>query len=215
MSIPFTPFRVALVTGLVVFASIGAPRIAGFRDSVREKIEERIGNARGYPIPASAQAATAPLIKYKDNSGRTFYVSSEDAVPAQYRSRAELNPRLPKVTYSDFPIQELRKPKAKKGDSDGSELPLLSQNRKPSGDGQVNNFSSSGSSNGNRSGGAEGKGKGGRGGGDNGDDYDDSDEIGLDGNRGGDRIGFIKKWLYFVRDTFNEASDHLSGRRNP
>jgi|688.fasta_scaffold115892_3 hypothetical protein len=211
MSIQFTPFRVAVVTGLVVFASIGAPRIAGFRDTVREKVAQRIADARGSARTVSAQSSTSSLIKYKDNSGRTFYVSSLETVPTQYRATAELNPRLPKVTYSDFPIQELRKPHLE--NSEISHAPLLAQNRKQGAHNQVNNFNSSSFSNGQREGRAEARGKGEPGGGDDGSDFDGSDISGLGGSGGRDRIGYIKKWLFFVRDTFNQASTILSGAK--
>lgn len=43
-----------------------------------------------------------PLIRYKDGSGRQYYVSSIESVPVEFRTQAEVNPDLPRLNRGEF-----------------------------------------------------------------------------------------------------------------
>ena len=195
MAIQFTPMRVALLTGVVVFASVGAPKIASIRRTITGDTFDKMAETAYQPfalvtdsVSQRSSASTSPLFRYKDKNGRTHYVSTESAIPQEYRSVAESNLKLPKVTYTDFPSPNFAtSPQATiKRKPEG--LPLRSAQRRenpPAGDN--NTFQPPPQP-----------------------QQTSKKQDSADSSNQEERLGFIKSWLNFVKDTFNQASQLLS-----
>ena len=196
MSIPFTPMRVAAITGVVVFASVAAPKIAAIRSSLGGETLSNVASTVEGKLALVTQKTsrdtspiTAPLFRYKDKSGRTHYVSTEAAIPAEYRAIAESNLKLPKVTYSDFPTPEPLKRAPTRSQSEDETLPYKSAARKPPSAAapEVPYIAPPSTQRSQRDG--------------------ESDPT---SSSSSDKLGLIKYWLNFVKDTFMKASEHLS-----
>jgi hypothetical protein len=193
--IPFTPFRVALFTGLVVFGSLGAPQLAAFRDNVKQELKASL---LGSGQPPSAQSAEVPLIRYKDDRGRTNYVSTMAAVPPKYRHKAQENVRLPKVTYQDraFPAApvsngETVSPRVMHATSDPSRTRATRQNQGRSGASYQSPQVAGGDS--------------------GGPDTARSSHERESGDEQEGHLADIRGWLLFAKETFDSMTRELGG----